>query len=78
VKTSEAEVEAAARAGYEQRIRAMFHVEAGQTFHPRLGHPTLSWDETPDKDTERSIARAALEAAERVRLKPECLEPNEE
>jgi hypothetical protein len=32
------------------------HVEAGQSFHPRLGQRTLSWEELPDKEIERSIA----------------------
>jgi hypothetical protein len=79
MSVSEAEVEAAAKAGYEQRIRSQFHIEAGQSINPRLGQRTLSWDELPDKDIERSIARAALTAAEKVRenecelLRPQTL-----
>jgi hypothetical protein len=64
---TQAEIEAAAQAGYEQRIRAQLHVEAGQSINPRLEQRTLSWAELPDQEIERSIARAALEAAERVR-----------
>jgi hypothetical protein len=41
-----AEIEAAAQAGYEQRIRAPLHVEAGS--RSILGQRTLSWEELPD------------------------------
>jgi hypothetical protein len=63
---ADAQVEAAAQAGYEERIRQQFNCEPGASWLPRSGQHTLTWADLPDKikEQERATARAALAAAQ--------------
>lgn len=60
------DVEAAAQAQYETRIRETFKCEPGASWNPKSGQRTMTWEELPNdgggKDIERRIASAALAA----------------